>query len=101
MSNKINDNITPLISENSVTYFNPKYDDFKIIKICLKNKQFTTANIENHSILFASIGNFLIQDPFKKEIQVNSYETYFIEKNTDLFILNLSEEESFLFIASF
>jgi hypothetical protein len=100
-NNAINDNITPVVSENSVTYSNPKYNDFKVIKISLINNKLSTVKIENHSIIFVFSGKCLIQNSNNYPIQVNAYETYFIEKNTDLNIQNTTEDDSILFIATF
>ena len=94
--------ITPSFSENLITYSNPRYNDFKVVKVILSPGQESSIKIENFSIVFVNNGNCeLINVSQFKSIQTSRYETIFIERNTEIKLVNIHEDNAILFIATF
>jgi len=95
--------IIPSFKENSVIYSNPRYDDFKVIKVILSPNQVSSITIENFSIIFVNNGKCLLKDRSEivENLQVNQFETIFVERNKELIIENIHQDSTILFIATF
>ena len=95
--------ITPSFIGNSEIYSNPRYDDFKVIKVILSPNQVSSITIENFSIVFVNNGKCLFKNASEigQNLQVNQFETIFVERNTELKIENLHQDSTILFIATF